>query len=68
MRDFASAHNDYLDPDRHLPELEHDEGEDSQEMPAFPCASCGSELEYEDPESDIGKPGRWWCPICEPEG
>lgn len=68
MRDFASAHNDYLDPDRHLnldeEELDLDQAPD---LPAFPCEECGAEMAYDDPESDIGKPGRWYCPVCEGE-
>lgn len=67
MRDFASAHGDYLDPDRHLEQGDALEESEGEELPAFPCEECGAELAYDDPESDIGKPGRWYCPVCEEE-
>lgn len=89
--DFARAHNDYLDPDRHLHAEEEAESitspEDEALLLAFEqdaerhadeakalgsaeglcpmCPDCGAELEWEDSDSEIGRPGLWWCPECE---
>lgn len=95
--DFASAHNDYLDPDRHLNTEEDcfvEEGPTEADRAAEAaywerqraielaadaqvkelevqaqrrevCPDCGAEMEWEDSDSDIGRPGLWWCPDCE---
>lgn len=38
------------------------------EPPTPACRACSGPLEWDTGDSDVGLPGYWWCPECEPEG